>query len=170
MTTPSVLSRALLGCALFVAPMLARAELVTVPLRGFAEVPAISSPATGLFRAFVNDQTGMISYRLSYENLQGQVLQAHLHFGQHGVNGGVSVFLCQTATNPDPTGLAPTCPPSGSVDGLLQSANVIGPASQGLAAGEFEELVAAIRAGSVYVNVHSTTWPSGEIRGQTDDR
>lgn len=96
--------------------------------------------------------------------------QAHIHFGQHGVNGGVSVFLCQTATNADPTGLAPTCPASGSVSGLLHTANVIGPAAQGLSAGEFAELVAAIRAGVAYVNVHSSTFPGGEVRGQFRDR
>jgi len=167
MTTSSVLSHALLACALCAAPALARAEVVIVPLRGFDEVPSISSPARGLFRAFVNRHTGTIAYRLSYDNLQGEVLQAHLHLGQRGVNGGVSVFLCQTAANPDPTGLAPTCPQSGSVSGQLQSANVIGPNLQGIAPGEFEELLKAIRAGAVYVNVHSTAWPGGEIRGQT---
>jgi hypothetical protein len=167
MTTPTVLARAALACALSTVPALAAAEIVIVPLRGFEEVPSISSPARGLFRAFVNRHTGVIAYQLSYQNLQGDVSQAHLHFGQRGVNGGISVFLCQTAASPDPTGLAPTCPQSGSVSGQLQAANVIGPSGQGIAAGEFEELLAAIRAGAVYVNVHSSTWPGGEIRGQT---
>ena len=166
MNTPSILPRALLACALFAAPMLAAAEIVIVPLRGFEEVPSISSPARGLFRAFVNRQTGTIAYQLSYQDLQGDVSQAHLHFGQRGVNGGVSVFLCQTAASSDPTGLAPMCPQSGTVSGQLQAANVIGPVGQGIAAGEFEELLAAIRVGAVYVNVHSSTWPGGEIRGQ----
>lgn len=167
MSTSNILPRALLACALFAAPALAAAETLIVPLRGFEEVPSISSPARGLFRAFVNRHTGTIAYQLSYENLQGDVSQAHLHFGQRGVNGGVSVFLCQTAASPDPTGLAPMCPQSGAVSGHLQAANVIGPVGQGIAAGEFEELLAAIRAGAVYVNVHSSAWPGGEIRGQT---
>lgn len=167
MSTSSILPRALLSCALFAAPALAAAEVLIVPLRGFEEVPSISSPARGVFRAFVNRHTGVIAYQLSYQNLQGDVSQAHLHFGQRGVNGGVSVFLCQTAASPDPTGLAPTCPQSGTVSGQLQAANVIGPVGQGIAAGEFDELLAAIRAGVVYVNVHSSAWPGGEIRGQT---
>jgi hypothetical protein len=83
-----------------------------------------------------------------------------------GANGGISVFLCQTATNTDPTGLAPTCPQSGSVTGTLTAANVIGPTGQGVAAGEFSELVAAIRGGVAYANVHSSMFPGGEIRGQ----
>ena len=76
------------------------------------------------------------------------------------------VFLCQTAFNPDPTAFAPTCPQSGTVSGLLRVDNVIGPAAQGISATEFAEMVRAIRAGVAYVNVHSTTFPGGEIRGQ----
>jgi hypothetical protein len=46
---------------------------------------------------------------------------------------------------------------------------VIGPSVQGITAGEFDEILAAIRAGKAYANVHSTTWPGGEIRGQLND-
>lgn len=144
----------------------AHASHLNIPLRGFEEVPSVSSAARGSFRARV--ETGAIRYRLSYSGLQGDVRQAHIHFGQKGVNGGVSVFLCQTTFNPDPTGLAPTCPQSGEVDGLLLPANVVGPGGQGISAGEFAELLAAIRQGVAYVNVHSTLFPGGEIRGQLD--
>ena len=47
-------------------------------------------------------------------------------------------------------------------------ANVIGPAGQGITAGQFDELVAAMRADSTYVNVHSSLYPGGEIRAQLD--
>ena len=53
--------------------------------------------------------------------------------------------------------------------GTVVPADVIGPAGQGIAAGEFDELVAAIRAGRTYANVHSTKFPPGEIRGQIND-
>jgi CHRD domain len=43
---------------------------------------------------------------------------------------------------------------------------VIGPAGQGISAGQFDELVDAIRAGATYANVHTTLYPGGEIRGQ----
>ena len=76
------------------------------------------------------------------------------------------VFLCQTSFNPDPTTFPPTCPQSGTASGILRLNNVIGPTAQGLTAGEFAELVKAIRGGVAYVNVHSTTFPGGEIRGQ----
>jgi hypothetical protein len=55
------------------------------------------------------------------------------------------------------------------VSGTLTPLEVIGPAGQGIAAGEFEELVKAIRAGRAYANVHSTKFPAGEIRGQLND-
>ena len=167
MTTFAFLSRALVACALCAVSAPAYTEIVTVPLRGFQEVPAVSSPAKGRFRGFIDDRAGTLTYELSYEALQGEVRQAHIHFGQRGVNGGISVFLCQTASNPDPTGLSPTCGPAPArVSGTLRTANVIGPAGQGIAAAEFAELVAAIRAGVAYVNVHSSLFPAGEVRGQ----
>ena len=145
----------------------ARAETVITRLAGYQEVPAISSAAAGHFRASIDDKAGTIAYQLSYQGLSGDVRQAHIHLGQHSVNGAVSVFLCQTEANADPTGLAPQCPQSGTVNGVLQSANMgTGTAAQGIAPGEFAELVAAIRAGVAYVNVHSATFPGGEIRGQ----
>lgn len=153
---------ALLGCV----ASSAQGQEFRIPLRSFEEVPAISSVARGEFLARL--ESGAIAYRLSFGGLQGDVRQAHIHVGQKGVNGGVSVFLCQTAANPDPTGLAPTCPQSGEVAGLLTPANVVGPGGQGVAAGEFAELVAAIREGVAYVNVHSSLFPAGEIRGQLD--
>ena len=45
---------------------------------------------------------------------------------------------------------------------------MVGPAGQGLAPGEFDELVRAMRAGATYANVHTTLVPGGEIRGQID--
>jgi hypothetical protein len=56
------------------------------------------------------------------------------------------------------------------VSGTITPLEVIGPNGQGIAPGEFEELVAAIRAGRAYANVHSAKFPGGEIRGQLNDR
>lgn len=167
MTSHRVLLPLALAGMLSSVSLSALAEDVRIPLRGFQEVPSVSSDARGLFRARIAPDGEQIAYELKYRDLQGDVLQAHIHFGQRHVNGGVSVFLCQTEGAPDPSGLAPMCPASGRVQGLLRAANVIGPAAQGLSAGEMAELVAAIRAGAAYVNVHSTTFPGGEIRGQS---
>ena len=149
-------------------------ETVRAGLVGIKEVPVISTGASGRFHAVIDDTAGTIAYELTYSRLEGEVQQAHIHVGQRSVNGAVSVFLCQTEASPDPTGLAPRCPRSGTVTGTLQAANMIdgGIVNQGIAPGEFDELVAAIRAGVAYVNVHSTTFPAEEVRGQlrTDDK
>jgi CHRD domain len=46
---------------------------------------------------------------------------------------------------------------------------VIGPAAQGIAAGEFTELIDAIRNGVTYVNVHTSKYMGGEIRAQLEE-
>ena len=53
--------------------------------------------------------------------------------------------------------------------GTITPADVIGPASQGIGAGQFDKLVDAIRAGVTYVNVHTPSFPAGEIRGQINN-
>jgi CHRD domain-containing protein len=152
------------------APALAMADGGTFKarLQGFQEVPAISTEASGEFSAKLSEDETSIEYELSYENLTGTVSQGHIHLAQRSVNGAIIVWLCQTSTNRDPTGLAPDCPqPSGTVTGTITAANVIAQAAQGIAAGEFAELIDAMRAGVTYANVHSLPpFPGGEIRGQ----
>ena len=89
--------------------------------------------------------------------------------GQRGVNGGIMVWLCQTAAFPSPVASTPQCPQSGTVSGVVSAADVIGPAAQGIAAAEFAEMVKAIGASVAYANVHSNKFPGGEIRGQLRD-
>ncbi len=69
-------------------------------LKGYMEVPAVSTVATGRFRATIDERSGSISYQITYSGLEGEVRQAHIHFGQKSVNGGIVVFLCQTSANP----------------------------------------------------------------------
>ncbi len=58
---------------------------------------------------------------------------------------------------------------SGDITGVIRPTDIIGPTGQGIAPREFAELVRAIRAGYAYGNVHTTRFPSGEIRGQIGD-
>lgn len=147
----------------------AQAQTVQAELRGYEENPTLSTAAQDMFRAQIDPVAQQIRYQLSYAGLTGEVRQAHIHLGARGTNGGVIVFLCQAATNVDPTGLAPMCPASDTVMGTITMAGVIGPAAQGVQAGSFDDLVAAIRAGAAYANVHSGTYPGGELRGQLRD-
>lgn len=140
-------------------------------LSGYEEVPAVSTAATGKFRAHVWSANGEIRYKLRYADLEGDVTQAHIHLGQRHVNGGISVFLCTNIGGaPAGTAGAQPCPPApAQVSGTLTAADVIGPASQGIEPGEFDELVRAIDAGVTYANVHSSKFPSGEIRAQLEN-
>ncbi len=143
-------------------------------MTGYLEVATpgpVSSVAGGNFEARIDDSDNTISFELTFANLEGTVTQAHIHFGQRSVNGGISAWLCESATNPSPSASTPACPaaPGGTVTGTITPLEVVGPTGQGIAAGEFEELVAAIRAGRAYANVHSSRFPAGEIRGQLND-
>jgi hypothetical protein len=142
-------------------------ELGTM-LTGYEETPqSISTTGVGAFRADVARSDNGFSYRLRYSGLEGNVLQAHVHFGQRATSGGISVFLCSNLGN-GPAG-TPVCPPPpATVTGTIDAADVIGPTGQGIAPGELNELLRAMRAGATYANVHSSLWPSGEIRGQVE--
>ena len=140
-------------------------------LVGVQEVPAVSSKGSGEFVAEISDES-KIDYTLTWKDLEGAtVQQAHLHFGQHyAANGGIAVFFCSDL--PSPPANTPACPlpASGELKGVITAANVIGPAGQGIAAGEFAELLVAIRTGNSYVNVHTDKHPGGEIRAQLNAR
>jgi hypothetical protein len=131
-------------------------------LTGFQETPSESTPGHGTFRArIVNGNT--IHYTLHYEGFEaaeGSTLFAHVHFGQQGVAGGVSAFLCGGGDKPACT------PTQGTFEGDIDAADVVGPAVQGIAAGEMDELIRAMRKGYTYANVHTTLNGAGLIRGQ----
>ena len=129
-------------------------------LTGYAETPSLSVMGRGTFSAELARNGGSISYTLTYSGLSGDALFAHIHLGQTATAGGVAAFLCGGGT-------ADECPgAAGTVSGTIVPSDVVGPADQGLAPGEFAELVAAMRFGATYVNVHTDLFPSGEIRGQ----
>lgn len=137
----------------------------TATLNGFHETPSVSSPhGFGEFAAGLTN-SATIHYVFHYGGLEGgNSLFAHIHFGQVGVAGGVSAFLCGGSTKPDP------CPNvTGTVVGDITAADVIGPNAQGIEPGSFHELLDAMRAGHAYVNIHTTRWPAGEIRGQINN-
>lgn len=157
---------ALVAAAAFAQGAAAFRELLT----GWEEVPSVSTGAGGEFQARIRN--GEIEWQLSYADLQGAVQQSHIHLGNVGVNGGISVFLCTNLGN-GPAGTQP-CPAAPAViSGRIVAADVspnipatAAARTQGLNTGEIEELIAAMRAGATYVNVHTTTWPGGEIRSQ----
>ena len=145
-------------------PALARKkQTFRANLDGFQEVPAISTGGSGEFRARINKEESAVEVELSYGGLEGTtVTAAHIHLGQPGVAGGIVIPLCGTVGKP-------ACPtPSGTVTDTLDAGDVVALTGQGIAAGELDEVISAMREGMTYVNVHTNTFPGGEIRGQIE--
>lgn len=136
-------------------------------LTGYEETPsAVSTTGSGTFNARISNDNSRIDWELTYADLEGAVQQAHIHFGQKSVTGPISVFLCTNLGN-GPVGTQPCPAPPATISGTITAADVTNLANErGISAGELDELIAAIRAGATYVNVHSTRWPGGEIRSQ----
>jgi hypothetical protein len=137
-------------------------------LEGFQEVPAVVTGGSGHFEMKIAPGDNSFDFELSYEGIEGgDVTQAHIHVGQRTANGGIVVFLCTNLTPPAGVPTPPPCPsPSGTVTGTRTSADVLVQAPQGVSAGDLAAVLAAIRKGKAYANVHSTVSPGGEIRGQ----
>ena len=137
-------------------------------LKGFEEIPTLSTTGRGEFEARLSNDGQSVDYHLQYQDLEADVLQAHIHLGAPAFNGGIMVFLC-TNLNNGPVG-TPACPAGGgTVEGTFTAAEVVGPAGQGILPGEFAEVIDALRAGASYANVHTVKYPGGEIRGQIND-
>jgi hypothetical protein len=135
-----------------------RADLI-----GSNEVPLTLSAAGGTLTLTVNEVDTSVHFVLEYAGIQTNVLFAHIHVGQPNVNGGVTVFFCGG-------GGRPACPQgAGTVEGDFTATDVIALTTQQLEVNNLEKLLSAIRAGETYANVHSTTSPGGEIRGQILD-
>jgi hypothetical protein len=158
-------SRIMLSAALMLSATAASAaepaanpqKAINVELTGFREVPAVITGGKGKARLRVQGQS--IQYELSYDGLEGgDVLFAHIHIGQDTANGAVATFLCGG-------GGKPACPASGTVTGTIVPADIQAIVPQSLGEDDFAGLIRAIRAGTAYLNVHTTQSPAGEIRG-----
>ena len=153
-------------------------------LNGFNEASVVvSTTGTGTFRATISDDEQEIQYELTFQNLEGDVLQAHIHVGHPQNQGGIVLWLCDSTAAPSPSADTPACTAAdplntraGTASGTLTAEDVQSVAASGIAGptattpGEFAEVVAMVRAGKTYVNVHTTKFPPGEIRSQIDHR
>ena len=138
---------------------------------GFQEVTPKLSPGSGTFEATVTGST--LSYKLTYTKLSSPVFMAHIHFGQPAVNGGIFLWLCGSTIAPGPAG-TPTCPPNGGTVSRSggTAGDIQGVSGQNLSAGDFMGALSILANGAAYVNLHTTLYQGGEIRGlvkQSDD-
>jgi hypothetical protein len=129
-----------------------------------AQTGAILSDGRATLELRLNRADQTLSFVLKYAGLASGVTQAHIHFGKIHMAGGVMVFFCSNTGTPAGTQACPTN--SGTVTGTLSAANVVGPAMQGVTAGDFQAIVDALESDTTYANIHTTAFPAGEIRGE----
>jgi len=121
-------------------------------LSGANEVPPVTTTATGTFTATLDEAAGTLTWTLSVPAITNATA-AHIHTGAAGANGGVVLLLFA----------APTGSPASTVNvsGTARAADL-----SGSLAGNFAGLVTALKAGTLYVNVHTSANAGGEIRAQ----
>jgi hypothetical protein len=130
-------SAALIATATLAQPALEGGKKLTTTMTGAAEVPPADLDGTGTATITINPGQQRICWEITTANLD-PVVAAHIHSAHAGQNGPIVVPL--TATNGTSTGCA---------DVARSLADAIRKAPQGY-----------------YVNVHTTIFPGGAIRGQ----
>ena len=172
MRTPTLIVLTLVTAAACADPEPSEPELLTVPAFGNAaaahnfrthahggeEVPSVDTRAQGqaLFQLSRDGET--LSYKLIVANIV-DVTMAHIHLAPAGETGDVVVWLYPSAP---PPALIPGRTDGVLAEGEIDAADLVGP----LAGMDLDELVAVLRSGDAYVNVHTEANPPGEIRGQ----
>ena len=143
----------------FLTPVFATAGVTeqqfTAKLFGDMEVPPIETNATGLaeFRPILNENT--VTYTLNVTDIDN-VTAAHIHSSEQGQNGPIVVTLFK-----------PDIPTPKMVSGLLSEGDIIADNLEGPLAGrQLSELLSSMHSMGSYVNIHTTQYPDGEIRGQ----
>jgi CHRD domain len=118
--------------------------LSATPLTGAQEVPGPGDPdASGTAEVELNQGLDTVCFTVTWANVDGTVSAGHIHRGAAGVAGGIVVPLF-----------------SGSFSGTDMTS--------GCVEGVDAALIKEIRqdATAFYVNVHSSVFPAGAVRGQ----
>src|SRR5687768_3674994 len=123
-------------------------------LSGKEEVPPNESPSSGFaWLKITNDE---IRFEVNVTDMD-KVNAAHIHLAEAGKNGPVVLTLFMGG-------------PTEQVNGTIGEANVTASNLEGPMKGkDVTDLVTAMKNGATYVNVHTTDFPNGEIRGQLKD-
>jgi len=127
-------------------------------LGGGQEVPPRETLATGQAVFQLSKDGEELSYKLLVANLEN-IVQAHIHVAVEGANGPVVIWLYPSAP---PALLIPGITNGPLFEGVITSADFRGI----LAGSRMTDLIDLMAANNTYVNVHTTLYPGGEIRGQ----
>lgn len=129
----------------------AMARTFNVPLSGAEETPPNASIYTGSATVVVNAARSQIMVMMTH-NVPSTTM-AHIHVGPPGVAGSI-IFNLSTTTVPSPLNVT------------LTASDLQPRPNEGVAT--FDDAVTKLLAGQTYINIHSTLYPNGEIRGQID--
>lgn len=155
---------ALLGLA--AAPSQAATFVFNAILSGANEVPAVATPGAGTGTATLDDVANTLALSINFGGLLGTTTAAHIHCCQpNGTNAGVATTTPTFAGFP----LGVTAGQYNVTLDLTQASsfNPVFVANNGnTVAGARTALIAGLTSGRSYINVHTTSFPGGEIRGQ----
>jgi hypothetical protein len=127
-------------------------------LSGDQEVPPADTRARGQAVFQLSKDGTELSYKVILANIQN-VTMAHIHFAPAEVNGPVVAWLYPSSPPPQ---LIPGRFNGVLAEGVITSANLVGP----LAGQDLSDLIDLMLEGNTYVNVHTSQFPGGEVRGQ----
>ena len=131
-------------------------EKYVAELRSSNEVPANSSTAVGQVVLLVSRDSSYAEYSVEQSGLSGGIRGGHFHRAAAGANGPVILsFFFNT------DGTANNAPTPGTTD--LESNKAIG---RTITKAQLDIILADLRAGNLYANIHTPNFPGGEIRGQ----
>lgn len=154
----------------------ASGDKFSASLDGAQEIPPVTTEGTGLASLQMQDNT--ITYQVNVVNTD-KINGIHIHKGASGENGEVLVSLYTRDTDGDdasslPKKFAPKIDVASTVQRSSQfssSGNFHASDLQGSLEGKtLEDLVSLMQSGETYVNVHTTSYPDGEIRGQISSK
>lgn len=165
-TLAGALTTTVLVAGLLVAPAQAYVVVYDVDLDGPSEAPPNVSPGTGEATVTVDFDTFLMTLDVSFAGLIGTTTVAHIH-------------CCTAVPGAGAAGVATQTPsfigwPVGVMAGaynhtfdmtLATSYNPAFVAAHGGVAGAFSDLIDGFDEGRAYLNIHSSAFPGGEIRG-----
>jgi CHRD domain-containing protein len=134
---------------------LGAATLASAVMSGAQEVPPVAGTGFGTFTLAFDPTQATMTATLTFSGLTGPVPgtaadAAHIHFGAAGVGGGPIIFDLSTVPFTSP--LVVTL----DIGDFITDPSVV----------TFADAIDALLTGNMYVNVHTTANPGGEIRGQ----